>query len=88
MGCDTVFRRVNMCRAATLLSDRPYVNNNNPTTNPTHPPRPTSQREVEVKVRSVQLDNHVRNAIFPVILCPRNTAKQVASDTEVRMSFF
>ncbi len=34
----------------------------------------TREREVELKVRSVQLDNHVRNAIFPVILCPR-TAK-------------
>jgi len=33
----------------------------------------TREREVELKVRSVQLDNHVRNAIFPVILCPRTT---------------
>jgi hypothetical protein len=35
----------------------------------------TREREVEVKVKSVQLDNHVRNAIFPVILCPRTTCK-------------
>ena len=25
MGCDPVFRRGNVCRAATLLSDRPYI---------------------------------------------------------------
>jgi len=35
----------------------------------------TREREVEVKVKSVQFDNHVRNAIFPVILCPRVTCK-------------
>jgi hypothetical protein len=36
----------------------------------------TREKEVEVKIKSVQLDNHVRHAMFPVILCPRTASKE------------
>lgn len=35
----------------------------------------TREIELEVKVRNVQLDNHVTKGIYPVILCPRTKPK-------------